>query len=486
MNETRSSYIKFFPLVFLGGLLAAGLQIYRDYHFSPEATLAQVAPFDLLLSIIKNGVLWTAIGLAFRKTKPAALAFGVSLLMIAADFFHYKLNATILKESVVLSNLYAFLFNVTFLPSLVFGLVCFKKSGLRYFLPTWLLTYAISMMFVGSVYLDMSPYNTWYRMLQIDHYFKAYTGERSYRVLNLLSYLFNCAAVCTTFIMIGECFTAAAHKKRINNLFRVDLSTRYTSTSALSLFYALRLIINLLVVGLYAYPLAYFFESGRIYYKGQSLLTLCLVMVAGLACLAAVTLYYRKFLVEYFISIPKKISWLFWIVNIPMVGMLVFPFVALFSGANKSEEERTLFYFNDARYYQKPLKILTAMLVLSVLSMWLTQSMRAGSNVYWVLWLVNLALLIWYATSITGYYVVLGVAGVMQLVFCSLIFIEKQSYKGNLPSFGYSESSFYQFSMSLWLISAFNVIQYIILLPIFHLQTIKTVQERYQLETAEN
>jgi hypothetical protein len=473
MNDIRSSYVKVLPLVFLAGLLIAALKIYIDYHYGGEQMPDLVFLPDLLLNTIKNGLLWAGVGLAFKRMKEAALAFGVSLLMIAADLYLYKINTSILKESVVLSNLYAFLFNVTFLPSLVFGLVCFKKSGLRYFLPLWLLTYAILMMFVGSVYLDMSPYNTWYRMLRIEHAFKVYTGEHSYRVLNLLSYLYNLAAVCITFIIIGECFTAAANKKKLNNLFRVDLSTRYTRTSTLSLFYALRLIINLLVIGLYAYPLAYTFESGRIYYRGQSLLTLCLVMATGLTCLAAVALYYRRFLIEYFISIPKKINWLFWIVNIPVVGMLVFPFVALFSGANKTVEERTLFFFNDAMYYQKPYKILMAMLVMSLLSMWLTQSMRAGSDAYWVLWLVNLALLIWYATSISGYYVVLGAAGVMQLIYWSLILIEKQSYKGHELNFGYSESPFYQFSISLWLISSFNVVQYVVLLPVFHLNTMK-------------
>jgi hypothetical protein len=154
----------------------------------------------------------------------------------------------------------------------------------------------------------------------------------------------------------------------------------------------------------------------------------------------------------------------------------------LFSGANKTVEEKTLFFFHDAMYYQKPYKILMAMLVMSLLSMWLTQSMRAGSDAYWVLWLVNLALLIWYATSITGYYVVLGAASVMQLIYWSLILIEKQSYKGNVLNFGYSESPFYQFSISLWLISSFNVVQYVVLLPVFHLNRIKAIQPCHGLE----
>jgi hypothetical protein len=471
MNEARVSYVKWFPLLFIGGLLVTALRIYFVYSnlflYDYERTLpplTQQAFEELLASLINNVFLWTTAGLAFRQWKAAMMALGIALLLSVAGYFLYEFDVS--EEVPLMITGY-------FLPALVFGLGCFKKAGLRYFLPIWFLAYAFSMIYAGSANLDLSPYTNWYRLLRLDMFFKVPSNRGEYYIMNLPYYTHHLAVICTKYIIIGECFNAAMNKKRGKYLFTVDFGNRYPKAGAVSLFVALRLILNLLTIGLFIFPLAHFFDEGRVHFKHQSLLRFCLGMVAGLACLVAVTLYYRRFLVEYFISIRKKIYWLFWIVNIPVVGLLVFPFVAMFSRTSETETERTLFFFNDAMDYRKPYKILTAVLLLSLLNLYFSEILRMGSGLSIFLWLAELALLIWYTASMTGYYAILVAGAVSVLSFMYPIIVEKRGYHPGIYNFGYSGAPFYQ-----WLISGFLVVQYTVLLPIFHLRAIKTLQEQ--------
>jgi hypothetical protein len=482
MNETRTFYIKVLPLVFLGGLLAAGLQLFSDLYFKPGLGKSDILP--LLTLGIKQLFLWLAIGLAFQKMKQAALGFGVVLLVYAINFLLNK--AGFMHDSIVLRHCQHFLLNVTFLPVLVFGIACFNIRSIPCFLPLALYAYAISILFHGSAFLNESPYNNWYRFFRIEQYFKVYVSGHSYMMLNILSYTFHIAALCSTYIIIGECVNAAANGKSVRRLFHIDFQNRYTNTGTLCMFYALRLIINLLVVGLFTYPVSYFTETGRLYYNGVSVYTFVVNMVAGLLCLAVTVLYYRKFLIEYFIGIRKKIYWLFWIVNLPIIGLLVFPFVVLLTRTTSTTEERVRFFYNDT-WHQKPYKILVGLVVFSLLGVLFGPGMYSGSADYWILWFVELGLLIWYASAISGYYMMLITAGTGLVFFLISIYGGVQRHQTPQPAFFGGGSAFTdKISVTLWLVSAFNTVQYAILLPIFHLHTIKTIQEPYVSETLEN
>ncbi len=70
-------------------------------------------------------------------------------------------------------------------------------------------------------------------------------------------------------IIIGECYAAATANKKWKQLFHIDLSTQYTGAGALTLFYTLRVLINVLVIGLFTFPIAHFFEKNRIFFRGR-------------------------------------------------------------------------------------------------------------------------------------------------------------------------------------------------------------------------
>lgn len=479
MNESRTSYVKILPLVFLAGLLTAALWIYRDYQYVPDKPAHQLWYLDWPINIFRNAVLWLAIGYAFRQLKAAGFALAATLLLSVADYLFYKFE--IAKSSVVFSTLYSLLFNTSFLPTLVFGLICFKKRGLRYFLPLWLLSYAFTMLFVGGAYLDSSPYNGWYRFLRIENLLQVRTGEHSYRVLNFFSYLFNIIGMAATVIIVGECYAAATANKKWKTLFHIDLSTNYTKAGAITLFYTLRLMINLLVIGLFTFPIAHFFESGRVYYRGQSWFSFFLTLTGGLALLTGTVLYYRRFMVEYFISHHRKIQWLFWIVNIPIAGMLVFPFIALTNGTGKPVAARTCFFYNNAMYNLQPYVIMGVMLGLSLIGSWFGRSTGQYNDVYWMLWVIEVALFIWYVAAVTGYYVILGAAVLGLIIFFCRTAIEVQALSGLKETYNVygarSTSLLFNQSIVLYFIAAFNVVQYAILLPVFHLNAIKIIQE---------
>lgn len=482
MNERRNSYVKILPLVFLAGLLVAGLQVVRDYYYDFDKPGNQLWFVDWPVSIFKNAAVWLAAGFAFRQMRAAAFALGAALLLVVAD--HFVSTFDIAKSSVVFNNLYALLFNISFLPAMVFGLVCFKKQSLRYFLPVLLFSYAAAMIYAGSVYLDASPYNGWYRLFHVEKLLEVRTGEHSYRVLQLFSYLFNIAVIPLTVIIVGECYAATTAGKKWKGLFHIDLSNNYSKPAAIALFCTLRLAINLLVIGLFTFPLTHFLEKARINYQGQSWFSFILVLAGGLALLAGVALYYRRFLVEYFISHGRKIQWMFWLVNIPVIGLLVFPFLALANTPAKPVEARTRFFFNNAMYNVQPYAIMGVMLGLSVISSWAGRSMGAYNDIYWLLWLVEVALFIWYVASITGYYVILGAALLAGLLFFSKMTMELQAIKGMKNAYGIwgykSPTGFFDSGMTMWYLAGFTLVQYVILLPMFHLHAMKTVQEEYR------
>ncbi len=184
MNDIRNSYVKVLPWVLLAAVLAIGLQIVRFYAYDPNTPWFTLWWFDLIITAIKYGAIWAGIGLAFRQLKPAAIAMGVVLLLLAADHLIHRFELA--KDSVLFNTIYSLLFNINFSPAIVFGLACFKEQGIRYFLPLWLLSYGATLAFVGSTFLETSPYNFWYRLLHVDDLLRVQTGEHSYRVVNVL------------------------------------------------------------------------------------------------------------------------------------------------------------------------------------------------------------------------------------------------------------------------------------------------------------
>jgi hypothetical protein len=469
MNETRFSWLKVLPLVFLTALVTAGIQMYHDLYYDFNTGATRFDGLRFLVFLIKNAVLWAAIGVAFHKVKPATIAFGVSLVMYFTDFFLNKYY--ILEESVVLTNLHALFFNSEFLPALVFAFICFKKQGLRYFWPVWVFAVITSLLFFGSAYLDRSPYNILFRYIRLNDLFSVRTGENTHRVLNVLMYVAHPAMQCGAYLLYATCYMAAINKRSWNQLFRIDLSTEYTKPAALSLFYALRVLINLLIVGLFSYPAVFLFREYQGHFNGRSVIIMILGMAGALLFLVAVTLHYRKFLLEYFSSNQIKISWLYWIVNLPVVGMLAFPFVVLFAQTIPKVEDRTRFFYYEAQHEQKEGRIMFTMLLLSFIGMLIGEGFDVLYS-SWTVWLIDSAILIMYCVSVRGYYFLVGTAWVAMLVYSGILAVA--ALKGE-KYFG-SASPFTRSNATMWLTSAFTVIQFVVMLPVFHIEVIKTEQ----------
>jgi hypothetical protein len=469
MNETRFSWLKVLPLVFLTALVTAGIQMYHDLYYDFNAGPTRFDGLRFLVFLIKNAVLWAAIGLAFHTVKPATIAFGVSLVMYFTDFFLNKYY--ILEGSVVFTNLHALFFNSEFLPALVFAFICFKKQGLRYFWPVWVFAVITSLLFFGSAYLDRSPYNVLFRLIRLDDLFRVPTGENTHRVLNVLMYVAHPAMQCGTFILYATCYMAAINKRSWDQLFRIDLSNDYTKPAALSIFYALRFLINLLIVGLFSYPAVFLFQKYQGHFNVHFVFIMILGIAGALAFLVAVTLYYRKFLLEYFSSNQIKISWLYWIVNLPVVGMLAFPFVVLSAQTIPKVEDRTRFFYYEAQQEQKEGRIMFMMLLLSFIGMLIGEGFDVLYS-SWTVWLIDSAILVMYCVSVRGYYFLMGTGWVAMLVYYGIFAVSALKGENYLDT----ASPFTRNNAPMWLTSAFTVVQFVVMLPIFHIEVIKTEQ----------
>jgi hypothetical protein len=475
MSENRSSYVNVLPLVFLFGLMFALLNGLQDYLTPANRTGQRY--LEVIIVFTKSFVIMMCIGVAFRRMKAAVISLGVFILL---PFIFWLLAATGLGKKSFQTLLPLFVNDG--LTLLVFGFICFKKAGLRYFVPLWLLSLAIFMLHTGTQYLDLSPYNNWYRLLSDDPVkIKAFDG--SYRSLKLLSYTFQIALPVVMVILAGECYIAASHDKRWRGLFHIDLSTNYSKAGAITLFISLRLLINMLVIGLFAYPYTHFYNSGRLFFRSESFLVFLLSFAGGLALLIFVVRYYRRFMVEYFISIRQKIQWLFWLVNTPIIGLLVFPFVVLI--ARRRQRDSNRFFFTEARHNLQPFTIAGGMLGISFISALALGDMSRNTEMFWYLWLAEAALFIWYVRSITGYYVILGFALLGLIIYLAKLEVEGRAFYGLRHYITLGPESYrilLRESITYWILTAFHIVQYAVLLPVFHLDEMKAVQENVEEE----
>ena len=102
MNDIRSSYVKVLPLIFLIGLLSAGLHVYHDFRF--EYPQPYPDTLELLNDALKCNLLWTIIGKAFKKMKEALIAFGAAIVLFIIDYF--------LRSSIGQNALYNFVIEI--------------------------------------------------------------------------------------------------------------------------------------------------------------------------------------------------------------------------------------------------------------------------------------------------------------------------------------------------------------------------------------
>jgi hypothetical protein len=153
------------------------------------------------------------------------------------------------------------------------------------------------------------------------------------------------------------------------------------------------------------------------------------------------------------------------------VGMLAFPFVVLFAQVIPEVEERTRFFYYEVQQEQKAGSIMFMMLLLSFIGMLIGEGFDVPYS-SWTVWLIDSAILVMYCVSVRGYYFLLGMGSVAMLVYSGILVVS--ALKGE-NYFG-SASPFTRSNAIMWLTGAFTVVQFVVMLPIFHIEVIKTEQ----------
>lgn len=375
MKDLRSVYMRYLPITFFGGLFVVILNIIVQLYVPTVKDHLRPWFYDALPDLVSYGTLWTAIGLATRQIKAAACALGVALLITAFNIYLYRGWPIITIRAIsYFLNIFC---NEVFMPGLVFLVICFKKQALRFIWPLCSLAFGFILLKAGSEYLAQAPYNAWFHALRIDELLKVNKTEHSFVHIDVFYLIFYLFEPCIMFLLIGEFYIAAAEHKKLQEGLTVNVATRITKTSAIVQFFTLRTVISLLVVGVISHP---YIWLSRLQYRPDPLLpffSFSLAIICALALLAVTTLYYRKFMVEYFISHNKKISWLFWLVNIPVIGMLVFPFVALATGPT------------SINHQVKPNMFILATLAVNLAFLFRVPHFSISGDVRWLVWILH-------------------------------------------------------------------------------------------------
>jgi hypothetical protein len=324
MKDLRSEFVRFLPVVLLGALIAVVLNIICQLHFHTFTGRQRPWSYEELTHVLTYGALWTAIGLASRQIKAAAFAFGAALLIATFNVYTQPINT-----SMALRCLLDIFCNEIFIPALVFLVICFKKQAWRYSWPLCLLALGFLLMNAGSEYLPSSPFNAWFHGMGIDELLKVNRTEHSHVEIDVFRHFAYLVEPGIVFLLIGECYIAATAHKKLQTGLKVTVPAYFTKTGAILQFITLRAAINLLAAGLLYHPAIWWLP--RMSSDGFSFLvfTFLLEIAGSLALLVVIILYYRKLIVEYFKTYNWNKSWLYWLVNVPAIGILVFPLVVL-------------------------------------------------------------------------------------------------------------------------------------------------------------
>ena len=464
MNNIRSRYLQVFPLLAIAYLLITVGEIYFfEIQFSSQPDTIATRVF--VFSFLKNLVLWAAIGWAFQKMKEAAIALGLAIIVTAVNY--YFPTGQDGKEAGFIQYLSYALLHYLFVPVFVFAFLYFKKiSKLTGFLFIWVIIYVFHIYSFGGTLQELSPYYKWFKFFQIEKLFEIHAGNKTFYYVNIFRYS-TLPVWCSAFILISECIHATANAQPLRNVFKFDFFTRYSWPATLTLFYVLRISVNLLIVGLFMLPFSFFSKTPS-YHTDLPLFVLALIILAGLLCLCLTVAYYRKFLIEYFIALKKKISWLYWLVNLPVVGLLAFPIVLLSFQQQGAIEERSAFY-RFQRFNQNSRGLFWAMLAMNVVTVIFMSAMRSTTEGFWIVWLVEIAFFVWYSAAVSGYYALLITGGAGYIIFLIVAYQMPAASVEPYRRFSfYYDPALLNFPMSLCMLSAFSIVQYAVLMPVFH------------------
>lgn len=409
-HPSVKTYMRYLPWIVLGIMpFIATLTWERTYYREQAIFLRTYIPYIISLDFtIFAGVFWFIIHKIYDSKQATLVAFAATIGCLLCGLILPKLS--------MISILLRFLLCV--LPSFLFGYLHFKDVKKASFLGllTFFLTYGTQQQALGSE--KISEF-----IGQLIHFrggsfltYHVYHDDKSYSSISVLPLICNVLFYMLYFCIFCEILHLFTHyPRRFVDKF-VNLSNNYTSLQAFFLFISCRFLIVTSIISIfsglslyYRYPPEY-----SLLIKG---ILLSLGFLGGCGLLYSILWYYRKFLTEYFFSKKEVPSFLYWFMQIPIIGF--FLFLYLLSQKTVSEKDK-IDTINDALFNNKSQIILFTIIAFQVCAVILGSG--GQNSVIQFLISLGLLLLVYWRSSVLLVYSLLISAGFIIAIFNPLVF----------------------------------------------------------------
>ncbi len=316
---TDQKYLEVFKLVIAATLLVFISKFIGNYYRLGvpilESGHRDVLGFGYVLSYslpqaILMAALWLCIGRAFDCKKEALIAMVISLLAIGANF--------IIKQDLSQFSGIKYLFRLALgvTPYLVFGYMLFKDKRALIIA----LVYFVSLgSFNASAGLHMRPFNLVDLFAEIidkrDLFYisvEQADGRRS--SFSLMGVFLGAFQLPILYLVLSRLIIAAKNKSRFLSGQTIDLSTTLSKGVATFIFVVFSYTIFNMSIGAISLFNRQFGPLSNTFYMGTNVL-------AFLISIYVLSLTYRNFLSEYLISRNRKVSWLYFWWNVPVINI---------------------------------------------------------------------------------------------------------------------------------------------------------------------
>lgn len=453
--KTQPVYFRYIPWLLGIGCLSFGVQIFAawtdSYNIENRKSMEYVATrfFDWVVNSANYAVLWWVIGQMTNKKRAALITIGCCLVLQLVWIIAWSLVPYPSAWHLPIRLSYV-------LPYLIFSLLAFQRIG-------WAALYAsltvlgISLAYTGNYQIE-ELVSDLLRQIDLDHLvtISFSESETSRRSFGLIGPFLNIFLPALEFALIAEWFSRQGRAETPLAPRRLHLDQYCPKGVATLVFYTFRLGLYGIALGFGAMLLSGFDAPEEF---RRPWLRTGVTLLSGLGLLYFTVWYTRKFLSEYFLTRSAVPAWGFWVLNIPVIDLMLWPLIGLTKPAPMPASERPAF-FEAARSSEDShsLKFVVAGIqILYLLVLLATDSPLAaiGTAVF------SVALTVYYLFNPNGFWVMSGLL-FLSLVALVYVIMERSMY-GDASRILLSYL-FYSFSFIYIMMAAFH-------LPVFSAAT---------------
>lgn len=391
--ENNKAYLQKIHWVFL---LAAGYSLL--YVFTSawmDRAMFERKSFTLL-NIFHISFLFAALGIITSQWKKTLIAWSIGILIIAADFF------LVPDKSIPFVVRFLLLF-LSYTPLVVF-------MGLSFGFTKKLLPAILLIVVANHIQLlgDYSPEG-------LEDFISRISRMLGYRrdlemLFRIISIICRTAVFVFQVILLSELMNYLQGKKQAGKTLLLNLGNEYKKTNSLIVFWVCRVMFIVFIAGTasilknYAYLFSRKLENFPdknilLYFRYTGIFNLIMIIAAALFY----AWYMRKFLLEYFITYNIRSKFLYWLLLLPVVGLIAFIIINADAAEQKEYNQKvnTIGQFAASSTAAITTLFFTSYTIRLILSF-------GGEAIYIIYCIAIVLLFIWIITSKTGYYVSLG------------------------------------------------------------------------------